>query len=195
MRPVLTEETLAEEFTDYYWLKEELQAFCRSQGMSAAGSKGELAERIREFLVSGKRTEPVRTRQQSAVKPSGTEELSLDTVITETHRCTQEVRAFFKAEVSPSFHFSVYIQRYFKENTGKTYRDAAAAWMLEEERKKDPSYRKEIPPQFEYNRFMRDYFADPANKGKSRRDAVSAWNTVKTKPGSNAYLKTAGVHE
>ena len=31
-------------------------------------------------------------------------ELSLDTVITENHRCSQDVRAFFKS-VIPKFHF------------------------------------------------------------------------------------------
>lgn len=114
-------------------------------------------------------------------------DLSLDTVIMENHRCSQHVRAFFKS-VIPNFHFSTYIQNYFKNNVGKTYRDVVDAWYEEEERKKDPSYKKNIAPQFEYNQFIRDFFADPKNKGKSRKEAIAAWNVIKQFPGSNKYM-------
>lgn len=69
------------------------------------------------------------------------EELSLDTVITENHRCSQAVRAFFRLAI-PKFHFSTYIQNYFKKSVGQTYRDVVDAWYEEEERKKDPSYKR-----------------------------------------------------
>lgn len=105
----------------------------------------------------------------------------------ENHRCSQNVRAFFKT-VIPKFHFSTYIQNYFKNNVGKTYRDVVAAWYEEAERKKDPSYKKNIAPQFEYNQFIRDYFADPVNREKSRQEAIAAWHKIKKLPGSNKYL-------
>jgi hypothetical protein len=41
--------------------------------------------------------------------------LSLDKVITENHRCSQDARAFFKT-VIPKFHFSTSIQNHFKSN-------------------------------------------------------------------------------
>lgn len=107
-------------------------------------------------------------------------------VITENHRCSQNVRAFFKT-VIPKFHFSTYIQNYFKNNVGKTYHDAVGAWYEEEERKKDPSYKSKIAPQFEYNQFIRDFFADINNKGKSRKEAIKAWHEIKKLPGSNKY--------
>ncbi|SFC45247.1 hypothetical protein SAMN05443252_103464 [Bacillus sp. OV322] len=113
-------------------------------------------------------------------------DLSLDTIISENHRCSQDVRAFFKS-IIPNFHFSTYIQNYFKNNVGKTYRDVVDAWYEEEERKKDPSYKKNIAPQFEYNHFIRDFFADSKNKGKSREEAIEAWNEIKKLPGSNKY--------
>ncbi len=61
------------------------------------------------------------------------------------------------------------------------------AWNNEEERKKDPSYKKNIAPQFEYNQFIRDFFSDPKNQGKSREEAIEAWNTIKKLPGNNKY--------
>lgn len=185
MRPGLTRDLNVKDFRNYYWLKEELQSFCKENAISASGSKIEISERIAIFLETGKIQKPMRKRSSSARKIT-LEELSLSTVITENHRCSQVVRAFFTS-VIPKFHFSTYIQNYFKENVGKTYQDAVNAWYKEEDRKKDPSYKKQIGSQFEYNQFTRDYFADPKNKGKTRENAIKAWNAIKVLPGSNKY--------
>jgi len=56
----------------------------------------------------------------------------------------------------------------------KTYSDVVEAWYEEDERKKVPSYKKEIAPQFEYNQFIRDFFSDAKNQGKSREEAIAA---------------------
>ncbi|WP_175639099.1 DUF6434 domain-containing protein [Metabacillus schmidteae] len=185
MRPRLTKEISIHSFKEFYWLKEELQTFCRENGISATGSKMEISDRIETFLLTGEIKKPTRKlKATSFAVPS--KDLSLDTVITENHRCSQEVRAFLKT-VIPKFHFSTYIQNYFKNNVGKTYRDVVDAWYVEEERKKDPSYTKKIGPQFEYNQFTRDFFADPNNKGKTRTEAIEAWNKIKKLPGSNKY--------
>jgi hypothetical protein len=186
LKPSLQKGLNVQDFYSYYWLKEELQTFCRENGMSISGSKIEIVDRIATFLQTGEIKKPLRKRK-SPSKESISTDLSLDTVITENHRCSQAVRAFFKSEI-PKFHFSTYIQNYFKENVGKTYRDVVNAWYEEEKRKKAPSYKKEIGPQFEYNQFIRDYFADPKNKGKSQEDAIKAWNTIKKLLGSNKYI-------
>jgi len=186
MRPKLTKHTSIQSFKNYYWLKTELQILCRENGISVTGSKQEIADRIEVFLKTGEIESPIR-KQNVKRNIQLLEELSLDTVITENHRCSQSVRAFFKT-VIPNFHFSTYIQNYFKNNTGKTYRDVVDAWYEEEERKKAPTYTKKIAPQFEYNQFTRDFFADPKNRGKSRTDAIEAWNKIKKLPGSNRYV-------
>lgn len=41
MRPILTQKISIESFQDFYWLKEELQSFCKENGMSAADSKNQ----------------------------------------------------------------------------------------------------------------------------------------------------------
>lgn len=53
---------------------------------------------------------------------------------------------------------------------------------------KNSSYKTTIGAQFEYNRFTRAFFEDPCNKGKSKADAIAAWNEIKSKPGSNVYV-------
>lgn len=185
LRPELKKDLDVKEFRNFYWLKEEIQTFCRENGLAASGSKIEITERIAVFLQTGEIQKPLKKRKSPSKEAISTE-LNLDTVITKNHRCSQTVRAFFKSEI-PKFHFSTYIQNYFKENVGKTYRDVANAWHEEEKRKKDPTYKKQIGPQFEYNQFIRDYFADRKNKGKNREDAIKAWNVIKKLPGSNKY--------
>lgn len=185
LRPNLTTDMSIQSFKDFYWLKEELQIFCRENGISASGSKIEISNRIETFLRTGEIKKPIRKAKGN--RAALQIELSLDTVISENHRCSQQVRAFFKTVIS-DFHFSTYIQNYFKNNIGKTYRDAVEAWYKEEERKKDPSYKKQIAPQFEYNQFIHDFFGDPSNQGKSRKEAIEAWNTIKKLPGSNKYI-------
>jgi hypothetical protein len=185
LRPILSKDISIESFKNFYWLKEELQAFCRENGLSASGSKIGISDRIETFLRTGEIKKP--TRQSKSNKRAEPQmDLSLNTVITENHRCSQDVRAFFKT-VIPKFHFSTYIQNYFKNNVGKTYRDVVDAWYEEEERKKDPSYKKILAPQFEYNQFIRDFFSDPKNQGKGRGESIEAWNNIKKLPGSNKY--------
>ncbi len=186
MKPNLTKDISIKDFDEYYWLKKELQRFCRDNGLSTTGSKMELFDRIKTYLLTGEIVKPNRNRKLNK-KIDSDSKLSLDTVITEKHRCSQDVRAFFKT-VIPKFHFSTYIQNYFKNNIGKTYRDAVNAWYEEEERKKDPTYEKVIAPQFEYNQFIRDFFADPKNQGKKRDEAIKEWNKIKKLPGSNQYV-------
>ncbi len=54
MRPPLTKFISLEDFQNYYWLKAELQTFCREHGLPASGSKIEITERISHYLHTGK---------------------------------------------------------------------------------------------------------------------------------------------
>ena len=51
-RPALSPELGADEFAAWYWLKHELQAFCRQQGWPASGSKAELMQRVQAAYES-----------------------------------------------------------------------------------------------------------------------------------------------
>lgn len=186
-RPPLTRTITVEDFRQYYWLKTELEDFCRRYGISTSGGKIEIARRIESFLQTGRvpqaRTSSTTRRSSS----SGPTVLTLETVIHEGFVCTQRHREFFKSVIGPTFHFSTFIQNYFKDHVGQTYRDAVNAWHQEEERKQNPSYQTNIAPQFEYNQFIRDFFNDPKNRGKTRQDAIRAWKIKRSRPGDNRY--------
>ncbi|PET98113.1 cytoplasmic protein [Bacillus cereus] len=187
MRPPLTKSISLEDFQNYYWLKAELQTFCREHGLPASGSKIEITERISHYLNTGKILKNSSGQKVSKASLSY-KDLSLQTIITNNHRCSEDIRAFFKEKIGANFRFTVALQKFFKENVGKTYEDAITFWYEENERKKDPSYKTTIGTQFEYNHFTRAFFEDPYNKGKSKADAIAAWNEIKTKPGSNVYV-------
>ncbi|EEM95039.1 DUF6434 domain-containing protein [Bacillus thuringiensis] len=187
MRPPLTKSISLEDFQNYYWLKAELQTFCRENGLPASGSKIEITDCISHYLTTGKVLK--NSSVQKVTKDSlSYKDLSLQTIITNNHRCSEDVRAFFKEKIGTNFRFTVALQKFFKENVGKTYEDAVAFWREENERKKDPTYKTTIGAQFEYNRFTHDFFEDPNNKGKAKADAIAAWNEMKAKPGSNIYV-------
>ena len=199
-RPDLTSAISVEDFRDYYWLKEELQDFCREYAISTRGGKIEISQRIERFLTTRSIAPADRanshfssftSKSRSITKSKAPEHyggpLSSRTIIPSDFKCSQENRAFFESVIGPRFHFSVYMQDFFKQNVGKTYQDAIDAWYAEEERKKDKNYKKEISSQFEYNRFTRDFFSDPKNKGKTHKNAIAAWKIKRSLPGDNKY--------
>ena len=187
MRPPLTKSISIEDFQNYYWLKAELQTFCRENGLPASGSKIEITERISHYLTTGKILKNSSVQKVSKASLSY-KDLSLQTIITNNHRCSEDVRAFFKEKIGTNFSFTVALQKFFFFFFGITYEDAIAFWHEENKRKKDPTYKTTIGAQFEYNRFTRDFFEDPNNKGKAKADAIAAWNEMKAKPGSNVYV-------
>ena len=166
-RPELTTKLKSKGFLEYYYLKEELVDFCKANGLPASGSKQELTERIAVFLDTGK----VITR---------------DTIIESDIVCSEVHRAFFKNEIGNSFSFNVEFQKWLKENSGKTYADAVAAYKEIREAKKNK--KTAIGKQFEYNTYVRDFFED--NKGASLEDAIKCWKYKKSMKGHNRYERS-----
>lgn len=73
-----------------------------------------------------------------------------------------------------------------KSNAGKTYEDAINAYyQILEDKKKGTT---KIDKQFEYNTYIRDFFAD--NKGKSLDDAIKYWKYKKQLQDHNRYEKS-----
>ena len=175
-RPKLQIGLKPEIFREYYYLKAELQTFCHEHVLSKSGSKAELNERIEYFLQTGEQlARPV--KEKRSVR---TEELTLESLIEENIIFSEVHRAFFKRELGNSFTFKVAFQKWLKANTGKTYREAIAIYP--EIVAKKP---QKIDAQFEYNTYIRDFFAD--NQGRSLQEAIVCWKYKKSLPGSNNY--------
>jgi len=186
MRPYLNKEISIKDFKDNYWLKTELMDFCREIGVSSNGGKIEIANRISEYLETGKVTKIPAIRKPKLKK--ATQPITSETIIGIEYRTYKEKNEFFKSKIGNKFHFTVYLLDYFKKNTGKqTYGDLVKEWFKEQELKKDPNFVKEIAPQFEYNTYIRDFMK--SNPKKTRSDAIKYWKIKKSKPGNNIYSK------
>ncbi len=181
-RPELDVTLDGKTFRNYYYLKEELVDFCRKNSLPTSGGKEEITERIACFLDNGKVLKPI-SRARKVVDVG---EISEDTTIESGFVCSEKHRAFFKEKIGKSFSFNVMFQRWLKENSGKTYKDAIEAYFQILEEKK--SIRTKIDKQFEYNTYIRDFFDD--NKGRSLEEAINCWKYKKSLPGHNRYEKS-----
>lgn len=178
-RPTLTKDLDADTFCQYYYLKEELVAFCKAYGLPTSGGKIDITKRIAHYLKTG---EILQVKKPTRVKTT-ISTIDEGTLIEPHFVCSEKHRAFFKEKIGPGFTFPVAFQKWLKENTGKTYREAIEAYyQIREDKKKG---RTQIDKQFEYNTYIRDFFDD--NTDKSLEDAIVCWKYKKALPGHNRY--------
>ncbi|MBR0270905.1 MAG: SAP domain-containing protein [Methanobrevibacter sp.] len=180
-RPPLTKDLKSEEFIEYYFLKEELKDFCRNEGLKISGNKNQLEERIIHYLDTGKSLDNSKARKNNLEKP---ENITLDTVLGENFRCSEDKREFFEKEIGKGFKFKVKFQKWLKENPNKTYKDAINAYYEIQGSKE----KTKIGEQFQYNKYIRDFFENNANK--TLDDAIKCWNYKKSLKGHNKYEKS-----
>lgn len=182
-RPILCRDLDSKTFRSFYYLKEELISFCRENGIPSSGGKEEITDRIAAFLDTGEIIigSRIKTHKASKIK-----NISRDTIIESDFACTEVHRAFFKEEIGKSFSFNVAFQKWLKGNAGKTYEEAIDAYyrILEEKKLTGTT----IDRQFEYNTYIRDFFAD--NTGMSLADAICCWKYKKSIMGHNRYERT-----
>jgi SAP domain. len=181
-RPNIDSKIDGDTFRSFYYLKEELVDFCRSNGIPTSGGKIELTDRIACYLDTGK---ILPTSIIKRVKSITTEIINEESEIEANFVCSEKHRAFFKDKIGKSFSFNVAFQKWLKENTGKTYSQAISAYyqILEEKKKSKTT----IDKQFEYNTYIRAFFAD--NKNYSLEDAIKCWKYKKGLQGHNQYEK------
>lgn len=171
-----------ETFKSYYYLKEELVAFCKQEALQSTGGKIELTDRIAYYLDTGERV----SEQNHAKRNSWIAAITPDTLIENDFICSEKHRALFKQNVGKGFSFNVAFQKWLKANTGKTYKEAVEAYekiLIDNKKAKST-----ISKQFEYNTYIRDFFED--NKGRSLNDAIKCWTYKKGIQGHNRYEAT-----
>lgn len=182
MRPELNKNINPDEFSNYYWLKEELIGFCKSNGLPAGGGKADISDRIVHFLRTGEvRSVKVARRKQTQLTA---DQLSPEAKIPEGYKNDQVHRTFFTALIGEHFKFNTAFMNWMKTHAGYTYSEAVDEWKRIFEEKKQGK-KTVISSQFEYNQYTRDFFA--ATTGFSRHDAIKCWKYKKSLPGHNRY--------
>ena len=192
LRPELTKNLKSEDFKEYYFLKEELKDFCKKEGLKVGGSKNQLEERIIYYLDTGKSLDESENTNKSHIENksknkknnANTQEISLDSILGENFKCSENKREFFEKEIGKGFKFKVKFQKWLKENPDKTYQDAIDAYY-DIQNSKDKT---KIDKQFQYNQYIRDFFED--NEDKKLEDAIKCWKYKKSLKGHNKYEKS-----
>jgi len=173
-------------FRRFYWWKTELVRFARALGLSTQGSKPELTLRIERRLQGLSET---RARSAPASGPRDSDRPLRRSTPVRRYTSDQKTRAFFEAEIGPEFHFTYHLNQFRLARRDLTYGALVDEWLAERDRRRDPDYEAPLAEHGKYNRFIRDFFADERNRGKSLRDAAAAWNAVKHGPGDQRYRR------
>ena len=178
-RPDINSKLDVNTFRSFYYLKEELVNFCKSNGLPTSGGKIEITDRIAAFLETGKIKHINSTRK---VK-TNIETINENSKVETNFVCSEKHRSFFVEKIGKSFSFNVTFQKWLKENSGRTYFEAIKAYhkiILEKKNCKTT-----IDKQFEYNTYIRDFFEN--NKGRNLEDAIKCWKYKKSLSGHNRY--------
>ncbi|HVE44887.1 MAG TPA: cytoplasmic protein [Gammaproteobacteria bacterium] len=144
---------------DRYWLKLELICFCKKHGLSTVGSKHDLEQRIEIFLVSGDKGTPVLSKRIG--RRDSQQSITCDTLVV-NYKNDAATRLFFVKHIGQRFRFDAYLRQFTNQNNitkNLTYGDLINGWLVEEVRRSDTEYKSNIGKQFEYNQFIRDFFA------------------------------------
>jgi hypothetical protein len=189
-RPRLSRAIDPKDLHRYYWLKAELVQFCHQLGIAGSGRKLEILKRIEVFLRTGKTIPHERialgARGPSPSQAPNGEALTLASPVV-NFKSDQRTREFFESVIGPHFHFTAHLNQFMRGKDDLTYGDLVKEWLAERERRKDKSYKPAIMKSCEYNQYVRDFFADPMNHGKSLKDAIASWNKTRRQAGSRRY--------
>ncbi|RAP30756.1 hypothetical protein DID78_02285 [Candidatus Marinamargulisbacteria bacterium SCGC AG-343-D04] len=183
MKPALDNSISLITFESFYWLKSELQKFCKEHNLNVSGSKKDLEHRICHFLnpnLSITANKKHRSSKQKLSPPL----ISLDQKLGKFFKFGRESRAFFLKHCSPTFSFNVEFMNWVKNNPSKTLKDAILQWKTIRKQKKVSPKTTKIGQQFEYNQYTRDFFiyAKKNSIKTSKQECIKCWNYKKKRP-------------
>ncbi len=170
VRPDLSAALSAEEFDRWYWTKVELATFARSLGVSASGSKMEIADRIRATLDGSVAISPPRRTRNRLNAP-----MAENSVIPANVILSRELREWFVEHAGAGFHFNGHMREFLATGEGATLGAAVQHWHAT----KDVPV-TEIAPQFELNRFTRQWRKDHPNG--THQELMAAWHHHRATP-------------
>ena len=187
-----------EEFDGGYFYAADLKAFARELGIAVGRRhKLELEALIRDYLRTGivPPAKPVPGRRSG----DGRDTLAAETVVqiyVDDRRTKDFLRDLVHAR-APSLKdksgqwYWLNDWRRTQLQAGKRITYADLANRLLELRRTEG--RLPRIPAARFNNFITDFRADPVNKGKSRAEAVAAWECIKSVPGPKTYAAYAAL--
>ena len=190
-RPQFCQIKSFEEFSKYYWYREELQAICKQLGIDSSGMKLELNHNIEEYfkgnLIQKKKRRP---ESAGAGKTGADTPLTLETSLIDCKFCfSQHFREFFSEQTGiKNFKFNadmVATSRKVKEEGDKTF---TLGDMIEVfyGRKNYAKYDKSC---LQWNKFVKDFCSDPesARFSDKLKTASILWKKVRESTREKVY--------
>ena len=187
-RPEFSEIKSFEEFSKYYWYREELQKICRTLGLKSDGMKIELNKVIESYFNGEKLLpkKPASSRHPELVSRS----LSLNTGLLECNFCfSQRFREFFSEQTGiKNFKFNVDMvatARKVKETKDASF---TLGELLDIYYGKK-TYAKYDKVSLQWNKFVQDFCADPAteNVPNKLKTAAKLWKIVRESTREKVY--------
>ena len=188
------------EFSKYYWYREELIKICKSHGLKAPSGKIELYKIIEAYF----RGERILPEKKSSIdtKPAGKKSVSKKPAVTELTLETGLIEC--------GFTFGPRFREFFEKQTGvsrfKFNVDMVATAKAVKERGDesftlgdllDIYYGKKTYATYDksallWNRFVKDFFADPATEvfPERLRTAAKLWKIVRESDQEKVYSHT-----
>ena len=194
-RPKFAEIKDFEEFSRYYWYRDELIAICKQLGLKADGGKIELNNVIRAYFA-GERIVP--TPKQSANKPRKTScaNLTLDTGLIECgFTFGNRFRDFF-ARQTQTEHFKFNVDMVATVKAVKANGDESfTLGDLLEIYYGTKTYAQYDKSALQWNRFVKDFCNDSATQifGERLKAAAALWKIVRESDQEKVYSRE--VHE
>ena len=188
-RPQFNEIKSFEEFSKYYWYREELQAICKHLGIDSGGVKLELNRNIEEYFKGNLIRRKQRRLPTSKSKKTDVP-LTLGTSLIECNFCfSQRFREFFSAQTGiKNFKFNadmVATAKKVKEDGDKSF---TLGDMLEifYGRKTYAKYDKSC---LQWNKFVKDFCSDPESERFSDKlkTASILWREVRNSTREKVY--------
>lgn len=167
LRPQFNEIKSYEEFSKFYWYREELQKICKQLGLDSSGFKADLNHSIEEYfngnLVRSVKSHRLTERGKHYTKSVVTTHLTLQTSLLECRFCfNQRFRDFFSEQTRiKNFRFNVDMvatARKVKETNDTTF---TLGDLLDIYYGKK-TYKKYDKVSLQWNKFVQDFCADPA---------------------------------
>ena len=207
-RPLFEEIKSFEEFSKYYWFREELQKICRALGLKSDGGKIELNKVIEAYfngekllpeksvasrhpeLVSGSASNKIQKKIPKRVRDDQPIMLSLNTSLIECgFTFGPRFRQFFEKEtgINP-FKFNVNMVASVKKvketnDTNFTLGDLLDIYYGKK------TYARYDKSALQWNKFVQDFCADPANANipNKLKAAAKLWKIVRESTREKVY--------
>lgn len=193
-RPLFDEIKSFEEFSKYYWYREELQKICREHGIDAGGMKAELNHIIEEYfkgnIIRAKEGRQSMTRSRSSIKSTDSAPLTLQTGLLECNFCfSQRFRDFFSEQTGiKNFKFNVDMVATVRKVKETKDFDFTLGDLLDIYYGKT-TYAKYDKVSLQWNKFVQNFCADPATERfpNKLKTAACLWKLIRESTCEKVY--------